>query len=328
MSSWSCPPLERYWSSKTCVAPEPPEELGLQRGQGRLPRQEELGQSAEAVLEVGRPHDGRDVERRSACRLPRSTRSASRPPPRTALNWSAAPCFAVGNSVMAAATMSARPPPGGATAARHQADRLSYIRPRVPSMVSTITVHAGAPPTSTGSSSPSDTTRTSGQCSSNQPDEVVVGDAVDGIDGVGHRLPRHRGHVHAAGGNDEVAHVVAERAEQPAGLFSRGWHGAPPPSRRDRTRWSWTRRPPRGRPGTCSNARRPQRWVQLQVERVVGMVADRSLVHGQHVGQPEAPQGVVASHDVAQDERQRPALVRRRGRRGTSPARRGRTSTS
>ena len=69
---------------------------------------------------------------------------------------------------MAAATMSPSEPPVGAAAARHQAGRLSYMSPRVPSMVSTITVHAAASPTSTGSSSPSDTTRTPGQCSSNQ----------------------------------------------------------------------------------------------------------------------------------------------------------------
>ena len=230
---------------------EPPEELGLERGQGRLARQEELGQPAEAVLEVrGRRRPYLAASTRSP--RARSTRSACSPPPRVALSWSAAPCFTVGSSVMAAATTSARPPPGGAAAARHQAGRLSYIRPRVPSMVSTMTVHAGSPPTTTGSSSPSETSRTSGQCSSNQCNEGVVGDAVDGIDGVGHRLPGHRRHVHAAGRHDEVAHVLAERAEQAPGLLSRGRHEAPPPSGRDPTRSSSNRRPPRGPPGTCS----------------------------------------------------------------------------
>ena len=69
---------------------------------------------------------------------------------------------------MAAATTSASVPPGGATAARHQAGRLSYMRPRVPSMVSTMTVQAASPPTSTGWSSPSETTMTSRQYCSNQ----------------------------------------------------------------------------------------------------------------------------------------------------------------
>lgn len=73
----------------------------------------------------------------------------------------------VGSSVIDAATMSRSVPPGGATAASAQAGRLSYMSPRVPSIVSTITVHAGEPSTS-GSSRPSDTTSTSVQCSANQ----------------------------------------------------------------------------------------------------------------------------------------------------------------
>ena len=47
----------------------------------------------------------------------------------------------------------------------------------------------------------------------------VVRHPVDCVDGVGYRLPRHRGHVHAPGADDEVAHVLAERAEEPAGLL-------------------------------------------------------------------------------------------------------------
>ena len=66
--------------------------------------------------------------------------------------------------------------------------------------------------------------------------------------------------------------------------------------------------------------RRPQRWMELEVERVVRMVAHGSLVHGQHVGQAKAPQGVVAPHHVAQDERRANDIGHRRGRPGTSPA--------
>ena len=86
--------------------------------------------------------DGRGA---SASRRPsrKSTRSANTPPPRVPLSWSAAPCFAVGSSVIAAATTSRNEPPRGAAAARHHAARLSYIRPRVPSMVSTMTVQVG-----------------------------------------------------------------------------------------------------------------------------------------------------------------------------------------
>src|ERR1700735_1179606 len=51
-----------------------------------------------------------------------------------------------------------------------------------------------------------------------------------------------------------------------------------------------------------AQARSPQRRVQLQVERVVRMVADWGLMHSQDVGQAKAPQRVVAPHHVAQDE--------------------------
>ena len=88
------------------------------------------------------------------------------------LSWSAAPCFTVGSSVIAAATVSRSEPPCGAAAARHHAGRLSYINPRVPSMVSTMTVHVGSVPTTTGSSRPSETTSTPVQCSSNHCSSV------------------------------------------------------------------------------------------------------------------------------------------------------------
>src|SRR5580698_9991631 len=41
-----------------------------------------------------------------------------------------------------------------------------------------------------------------------------------------------------------------------------------------------------------ADARRPQRRVQLQMERVVRMITDGSLMHRQHIRQPEAPEGV------------------------------------
>ncbi len=107
--------------------------------------------------------------RRTSVRVPTTPRG---PPPRTALYRSLAHCLVGGSSVMAAATTSASDPPAGAIAARLHAARLSYMSPRVPSTVSTMHVHRGSPcPNATGSSSPSDTTRTgspAGQYSSNQ----------------------------------------------------------------------------------------------------------------------------------------------------------------
>src|SRR4051794_29537052 len=46
---------------------------------------------------------------------------------------------------------------------------------------------------------------------------------------------------------------------------------------------------------------RPQRRMELDVERVVGMIAHRGLVYREHVGHADAPQRVVAVHDVTQD---------------------------
>ena len=46
----------------------------------------------------------------------------------------------------------------------------------------------------------------------------------------------------------------------------------------------------------------PERRVQLEMERVVRVIAHGGLMHRQHVGQAKAPQRVVAPHDVAQDE--------------------------
>ena len=107
--------------------------------------------------------------RRTSVRVPTTPRG---PLPRTTLYRSLAHCLVGGSSVMTAATTSASDPPAGAIAARLHAARLSYIRPRVPSTVSTMQVHCGSPcPNATGSSSPSDTTRTgspAGQYSSNQ----------------------------------------------------------------------------------------------------------------------------------------------------------------
>jgi hypothetical protein len=54
---------------------------------------------------------------------------------------------------------------------------------------------------------------------------------------------------------------------------------------------------------------RPERRVQLEVERVVRMVADRGLVDGQDVRQAKPPQRVVAPHHVAQDEPERAATI-------------------
>src|SRR5580704_11287979 len=55
--------------------------------------------------------------------------------------------------------------------------------------------------------------------------------------------------------------------------------------------------------------RRPQRRVQLEMERIVRMLVNRGLVHGQHVGHAEPPQGVIAPHDVTQDEPERTSLI-------------------
>src|ERR1700723_3578412 len=48
-----------------------------------------------------------------------------------------------------------------------------------------------------------------------------------------------------------------------------------------------------------ADARRAQRWVELQMEGIVRMVTDRSLMHGQDVGQPETPESVITPHHVA-----------------------------
>src|SRR5580693_5313388 len=58
-----------------------------------------------------------------------------------------------------------------------------------------------------------------------------------------------------------------------------------------------------------AQARSPEGRVQLKVERVVRMVADRGLMHRQDVGQAKAPERVVAPHHVAQHETERPAFV-------------------
>ena len=137
-----------------------------------LPGTKNLASPREPVLEVGgrrRPHA------RAASRRPsrRSTRSATTPPPRVPLSWSAAPCFAVGQlghrrrDDVAQRAAARR---GGGEAPRRRACRTSARGCRRWCRRSRST--SGSLPTTTGSSSPSDTTSTSGQCCSNQSSSV------------------------------------------------------------------------------------------------------------------------------------------------------------
>ncbi len=50
---------------------------------------------------------------------------------------------------------------------------------------------------------------------------------------------------------------------------------------------------------------RAEGWVELDMERIVRVMTDGSLVDGEHVGHRNAPQRVVAADDVAQHQRQR-----------------------